>query len=147
MVQLSYVYMTTGKTIALTIQTIIVKVMSQLFNSLYRFIIAFFQGAGSVEKIWKSTMCPWHQPGSCGADIGETWAQRDALPWPEAHGRYRSLCCVGGHVAWSGIMSLLAGNRDSNIRLSVVVVCKTEMTRNQGSQNSHQTKQTLKQRT
>ena len=34
MVQLSHVYMTTGKTIALTIQTIVGKVMSLLFNKL-----------------------------------------------------------------------------------------------------------------
>ena len=42
MVQLSHPYMTTGKTIALTIQTFVNKVMSLLFNMLYRFVIAFF---------------------------------------------------------------------------------------------------------
>ena len=41
MVQLSYLYMTTGKTIALTIQTFVSKVMSLLFNTLSRFVIAF----------------------------------------------------------------------------------------------------------
>ena len=41
MVQLSHPYMTTGKTIALTIQTFIGKVMSLLFNKLSRFVIAF----------------------------------------------------------------------------------------------------------
>ena len=41
MVQLSHPYMTTEKTVALTRQTFIVKVTSQLFNTLYRFIIAF----------------------------------------------------------------------------------------------------------
>ena len=41
MVRLSYPYMTTGKTIALTIQTFVVKVMSLLFNTLPRFVIAF----------------------------------------------------------------------------------------------------------
>ena len=40
-VQLSHLYMTTGKTIALTIQTFIGKVMSLLFNTLSRFVIAF----------------------------------------------------------------------------------------------------------
>ena len=40
-VQLSYPYMTTGKTIALTIQTFVAKVMSLLFNTLFRFVIAF----------------------------------------------------------------------------------------------------------
>ena len=41
MVQVSYPYMTTGKTIALIIQTFVSKVMSLLFNMLSRFVIAF----------------------------------------------------------------------------------------------------------
>ena len=41
MVQLSHQYMTTGKTIALTVQTFVGKVMSLLFNMLSRFIIDF----------------------------------------------------------------------------------------------------------
>ena len=40
-VQLSHPYMTTGKTIALTGQTFLGKVMSLLFNMLSRFVIAF----------------------------------------------------------------------------------------------------------
>ena len=42
MVQLSHPYMTPGKTIALTIQTFVGNVASQLFNALSRFVIAFF---------------------------------------------------------------------------------------------------------
>ena len=41
MIQLSYPYMTPGKIIALTIQTFAGKVMSLLFNTLSRFVIAF----------------------------------------------------------------------------------------------------------
>ena len=41
MVQLSYPYMPTGKTIALTIQTFVGKVMSLLFNMLSSFVRAF----------------------------------------------------------------------------------------------------------
>ena len=41
MVQLSYPYMTTGETIALTTQTFVSKVMSLRFNMLLRFVIAF----------------------------------------------------------------------------------------------------------
>ena len=41
MVQLSHPYMTTGKTIALTLWTFVSKIMSLLFNILSRFIIAF----------------------------------------------------------------------------------------------------------
>ena len=40
-VQLSHPYMTIGKTITLTIQTFIGKVMSLLFNKLSRFVITF----------------------------------------------------------------------------------------------------------
>ena len=41
MVQLSHPYMTTGKTIILTIQNLVGQVMSQAFNMLSRLIIAF----------------------------------------------------------------------------------------------------------
>ena len=41
MVRLSHPYMTTGKTIALAIQTFVGKIMSLLFNMLSRFVIAF----------------------------------------------------------------------------------------------------------
>ena len=40
MIQLSHPYMTTGKTIALTVQTFVGKVMSLLFNMLSRFVMA-----------------------------------------------------------------------------------------------------------
>ena len=41
MVQLSHPYVTTGKTIALTRQTFVGKVMTLLFNMLSRLVIAF----------------------------------------------------------------------------------------------------------
>ena len=41
MVQLSHPYMTTGKTIALTVKNFVGKVMSLLFNMLSSFVIAF----------------------------------------------------------------------------------------------------------
>ena len=43
MVQLSYLYMTTGKTITLTIQTFVSKVMYLVFNTPSRFV-SYFQG-------------------------------------------------------------------------------------------------------
>ena len=46
MVQLSHPYMTTGKTIALTIQTFVDKVMFLLLNTLSRFVL-YFQGAST----------------------------------------------------------------------------------------------------
>ena len=47
-VQMSHLYMTTGKTIALTIRTFVSKVMSLLFNALSSFVKFFFQGATST---------------------------------------------------------------------------------------------------
>ena len=44
-VQISHLYMTTGKTMALTRWTFVGKVMSLLFNMLSRLVITFFQGA------------------------------------------------------------------------------------------------------
>ena len=41
MIQLSHLFMTTGKTIAVTIWTFVGKVMSLLFDMLSRFLIAF----------------------------------------------------------------------------------------------------------
>ena len=49
MVQLSHPYMTNGKTIALTICTFAGKVMSLLFNMLFRFAIAFLQRSKHLE--------------------------------------------------------------------------------------------------
>ena len=54
MVQLSHPYMTTGKTIALTIQTFVGKVMSLLFNMLSRFVIAFLPRCKHLLILWLS---------------------------------------------------------------------------------------------
>ena len=45
MVQLSHPYMTTGKTIDLTIWNFVGKVMSLLFNTLSRLTVAFLPGS------------------------------------------------------------------------------------------------------
>ena len=49
-VQLSHSYMTTGKTIALTRWTFVGKVMSLLFNMLFRLVITFIIGAWSAKN-------------------------------------------------------------------------------------------------
>ena len=51
-VQLSYPYMATGKTIALTRQTFVGKVMSLLFNMLSRLVIAFLQRSKHLLISW-----------------------------------------------------------------------------------------------
>ena len=52
MVQLSHPYMTTGKTIALTRQTFVDKVMPLLFNMLSRFFIAFLPRSMCLLILW-----------------------------------------------------------------------------------------------
>ena len=52
MVQLSHPYMTTGKTIALTRQTFVCKIMSLLFNILYRLIITFLPRSKHLFISW-----------------------------------------------------------------------------------------------
>ena len=48
MVQLSHLYMTTGKTVALTIQTFVGKVIPLLFNMLSRFVMVFLPRSKSL---------------------------------------------------------------------------------------------------
>ena len=58
MVQLSHLYMTTGKTIGLTRWTVVGKVMSLLFNMLSRFVIAFLPRSKHLLISWlQSTIC------------------------------------------------------------------------------------------
>ena len=52
MVQLSHPYMTTGKTIALTMWTFISKVISLLFNMLSRFLRAFLPRSKHLLITW-----------------------------------------------------------------------------------------------
>ena len=51
-VQLSHPYMTTGKTIALTRQTFVGKVMSLLFNMLSRLVIIFLPRSKRLLILW-----------------------------------------------------------------------------------------------
>ena len=55
-VQLSYPYMTTGKTIVLTRRTFVGKVMSLLFNMLSRLVIAFLP---RLFPIWPPFLVPY----------------------------------------------------------------------------------------
>ena len=55
MVQLSLLYLTTEKTIALTLWTFVSKVMSLLFNMLSRFVIGFLPVTKPtpINMVWK----------------------------------------------------------------------------------------------
>ena len=52
MVQLSHSYMTTGKTIALSVWTFVSQVISLLFNMLSRFVIAFLPRSKNLLTSW-----------------------------------------------------------------------------------------------
>ena len=60
MVQLSHPYTTTGKIIALTIQTFVSKVMSLLFNMLSRLVIAFLPRSKHLLISWLHAGNPSH---------------------------------------------------------------------------------------
>ena len=56
MVQLLHPYMTTGKTVALTRQTFVGKVMSLLCNMLSRFVIAFLSRSKRLLISWLQSL-------------------------------------------------------------------------------------------
>ena len=57
MVQLSHPYITTGKTVALTTQTFVRKVMSLLRNMLSRFVLAFLPRSKHLLISWLQSPC------------------------------------------------------------------------------------------
>ena len=67
MVQLSHLYTTTGKTIALTRQTFVSKLISLLFNMLSRFVIDFLPGSKCVLILWLQSP----------SDDGKDWRQEE----------------------------------------------------------------------
>ena len=83
MVQISHLYMTTGKTIALTRQTFASKVMSLLFNTLSRLVVAFLPRNKHLLISWlqspfteilerkkKTCYCFHFPPSICHEEMG-----------------------------------------------------------------------------
>ena len=56
MVQLSHPYITTRKAIALIIWTFVGKVMSLLFNTLFKFVIAFLPRSKRLLILWLQSL-------------------------------------------------------------------------------------------
>ena len=56
MVQLSHLYVTTGKTIALTIQTFVGKAISLLFNTLSGSLVAFLPRSKHLLISWLQSL-------------------------------------------------------------------------------------------
>ena len=69
MIQLSDPYMTTEKTIALTLWTFVAKVMSLLFNTLPRFVIVFLPRS---KCNFMTTQCHCDHPETPGLGVAET---------------------------------------------------------------------------
>ena len=74
--QLPHLYMTMGKTIALTIQTFVSKVMSLLFNMLSRFVTAFLPRSKSLLISWLQSL----SGGASGKDPA-CHCRRHKKPW------------------------------------------------------------------
>ena len=101
MVQISHPYMTTGKTIALSLQTFVGKVISLLFNTLSRSVIAFphnFTASVPVHSdfgVWENKICyyfhfsPFYLP----------W--NDGVRWPDL-----SFLNVEFQASFSSLLSL-----------------------------------------
>ena len=72
-VQLSHLYMTTGKTIALTRWTFVDKVMSLLLNMLSRLVITFLQRSKHILISWlQSPSAVILEPQKIKSDTGST---------------------------------------------------------------------------
>ena len=112
-VQLSHLYMTTGKTTALTLQTFVGKVISLLFNMLSRFVIAFLSRSKCLLISWlqslstvilepkkiKSVTVSVVSPSICHEAMGpgrRRWHPTPVLLPGESHG-WRSLA---GYSPW-----------------------------------------------
>ena len=76
MVELSHPYMTTGKDIALTLQTFVGKVTSLLFNTLSRFVVALVWSESS--SVVSASVIPWIMQ-SMEFSRPEVWS---GLPFP-----------------------------------------------------------------
>ena len=82
MVQLSHPYMTTGKTIVLTIWTFVDKVMSLFFNTLSRFIIAFLPRSKLLLISWLQSLSTSHCHSTCWETL-LLWIK--CVPVPQIH--------------------------------------------------------------
>ena len=82
MVQLSYPYMTTGKTIALTRWTIVGKMMSPLFNMLSKFVITFLLRSKHLLVLWlQSLSAVILEPKKIKSVIVSTFSTSICMKW------------------------------------------------------------------
>ena len=125
MVQLSHPYLTTGKTIALTRQTFVGKVMSLLLNLLSRLVIAFLPRSTAATAAKSLQSCPTlcdsidgSPPGSLVPGI----IQARTLEWGAiacSHGIKR--CFLLGRKAMTNLDSILE-SRDITLPTKIHLV-------------------------
>ena len=122
MVQLSQLYITTGKTIALTRQTFVGKVMSLLFSMLSRLVIAFLPRSNCLLISWlqpPSAVIYWPVMNKCQTLV--SWQNRDFFP---IHAKSDGSSCLSlaqfqvPSIRWSshlitGPWRFCKGNRES----------------------------------
>ena len=82
MVQLSHLYMTTGKTIALTTQIFVGIVMSLILNTLSRFVIAFLSRSKRLLILWlQSLSAVILEPKKINSVAVSTYPHLFAIKW------------------------------------------------------------------
>ena len=131
MVQLSHLYTTTGKTVALTRWTFVGKVMSLLFNMLSRFITAFFFFAKGRKfcfipffepscSCWQLEMAPCLH-GHCFLLVWDMGPARKAAVHAVAEQLHFHFLCIGQgngnplHQGWGSLVGCcLWGLTESN---------------------------------
>ena len=148
MIQLSHPYMTMGKTIALTIQIFVSKVISLLFNTLCRFVIAFLLrskcllicGCNNCQKwFWSPSKqsvtvsiffpiyLPWSGGNECH-DFFECCILSQLFHFPLSNSSRGSLilfyfCHKGGVICISEIVDIAPNNLDSCLWITSPAFC------------------------
>ena len=82
MVELSHLYMTTGKSTALTLRTFVSKVMSLLSNMLSRLVTAFLPGSRHQARVSKCCLCGSDETQSPSRDSPSTPASAGTQELP-----------------------------------------------------------------
>ena len=141
MVQLSHPYVTTGKTIALTIWTFVSKMMSLFFNNLSRSVIAFLSKSKHLLISWlqllstviwepkkmKSVTASTFPPSICHEVLGPDAMSLDFLilsskpafslshPYQEALQFFYTLCHWSGIICTSEVVDISPSSLGSTL--------------------------------
>jgi len=110
----SHIHMTTGKTTALTRWTFVIKVMSVLFNMLFRLVIAFLPRS-------KRLLISWLQSPSAVTLLPSRFSRVRlcATPWTAA---YQASLSMGfsRQEHWSGLAVTLEPRKIKSVTVSII---------------------------